>query len=116
MKAAHSIKLDQPVKERKFKRTTKKLVTPAKKVFRLEARINAEQKELFQYAADLAGRTVTDFLVSTMHEKATQLIEEHQTIRLSMEESKRFVATLLNPPKPSTRLQAAAKLHKKMGL
>ena len=46
----------------------KKMVTtsPNTKIQRLEARVNSEQKELFQGAADLLGRSLTDFIVSTL--------------------------------------------------
>jgi uncharacterized protein (DUF1778 family) len=33
---------------------------------RLEARITKEQKEIFQRAAELQGRTLTDFVISSL--------------------------------------------------
>ena len=53
------------------KRKTRK---PAKR-HRLEARITDEQRQLFQRAADLQGRSLTDFVISKVHEKAVQTIE-----------------------------------------
>ena len=69
----------------------------AKRDERLEARISAEQKQLFQHAADLQGRTLTDFVVQSAHEAAVRTIEEMQTIRLTEAESHAFAEALLAP-------------------
>ena len=39
---------------------------------RLEARISPEQKPLFKEAATLRGVTLTDFVVSSVHEAAVR--------------------------------------------
>ena len=75
---------------------------------RLEARISRHQKVLFQRAADLQGRTLTDFVVSSAHEAAVRTIEGMQIIRLSARDSRAFANALLNPRKPTERLRAAA--------
>ena len=43
---------------------------------RLEARLSREQKELLQWAADLEGRSLTDFVVSHAQNAAVQTISE----------------------------------------
>jgi uncharacterized protein (DUF1778 family) len=78
---------------------------------RLEARISRNQKELFQRAADLQGRTLTDFVVLSAHEAAVRTIEEMQIIRLSAQDSRAFAEALLNPRKPNGRLRAAARRY-----
>ena len=78
---------------------------------RLEARISQEAKALVQKAADLEGRTLTDFVLSTVQAAAYQVIEQHQTLRLNLEESEAFVAAMLNPPQPNDALKAAALRH-----
>lgn len=78
---------------------------------RLEARLSLQQKQLFQHAADLTGRTFTDFIISALQEAASKVIREHEVIGLTAKESKRFADTLLNPPKPNTALKKAAKRH-----
>ncbi|KYC39452.1 hypothetical protein WA1_32550 [Scytonema hofmannii PCC 7110] len=65
---------------------------------RLEARLTREQKELLQRAADLEGRSLTDFVVSHAQIAALQTIEEYTIIKLSREDSKAFIDALLNPP------------------
>ncbi|NDJ26006.1 DUF1778 domain-containing protein [Nostoc sp. B(2019)] len=83
------------------------------KAERLEARITKEQKELFQRAADIQGRTLTDFVISSVLNAAKQIIHEHEMMSLSKEDQEVFVSALLNPPEPSTKLQAAAQRYKR---
>lgn len=78
---------------------------------RLEARISLEQKELFQRAATLQGRTLTDFVLASVHEAAVRTIESMETIRLNREDSLAFAEALLNPPEPNERLRAAARRY-----
>jgi uncharacterized protein (DUF1778 family) len=80
---------------------------------RLEARISRHQKALFQQAAELQGRTLTDFVIGSAHEAAVRTIEELRTIRLSAEQSRAFADALLNPPEPNAKLRAAAERYLK---
>jgi uncharacterized protein (DUF1778 family) len=83
---------------------------------RLEARISSEQKVLFQQAAMLSTRTLSEFVVASAQEAAVRIIEQHETIRLSREEQIRFVSILLNPPEPSERLRQAGEQYRAMTL
>ena len=51
-------------------KTAPKAAAAAARGERLEARISAEQKGLLQRAADLQGRTLTDFVVQSAHDAA----------------------------------------------
>ena len=88
----------------------------SKATARLEARISPETKALLQKAADLEGRTLTDFVVATVQAEAHRVIEQHQTLKLNLEDSETFVNTLLNPPQPNDALKAAAKRYKQVML
>jgi len=81
---------------------------------RLEARISNEQKALFQQAAMLSTRTLSEFVVASAQEAATRIIEAHETIRLEREDQIKFVQALLNPPKPNARLRQAALEYRAM--
>ena len=78
---------------------------------RLEARVSPEQKALFQRAADLQGRTLTDFVVASTYEAAVRTIEDMQTVRLTAEESRTFAEALLHPRAPTADLKAAARRY-----
>jgi uncharacterized protein (DUF1778 family) len=82
--------------------------TQAKTTARLEARISPETKALIQKAADLEGRTLTDFVIASVQTAACKVIEQHQTLKLSIEDSTAFVDAVLNPPPPNAALKSAA--------
>lgn len=78
---------------------------------RLEARISAEQKALFRRAAELQGRTLTDFVVTSAQEAALRTIEDFRTVRLNTAESRAFAEAVLNPLEPTERLRIAARRY-----
>ncbi len=82
------------------------------KTARLEARITAEQKALFLRAAELTGRSLTDFVISCAYEAASRTVREHETMILSSRDREAFVTALLNPPKAGSRLRKAARRYK----
>lgn len=84
---------------------------PAKRE-RLEARISPEQKALFQRAAELTGRSLTDFVVSSAQAAAEETIRSHEVITLSVRDSVAFVEALLSPPEPNEHLRAAARRYR----
>jgi uncharacterized protein (DUF1778 family) len=81
---------------------------------RVEARIAPEVLALVRRAAEIEGRSLSDFLVGSAQEAARRTIEQTQMIRLSMQEQQRFAAMLLDPPARSPALARAAKAHKKL--
>ena len=89
-------------------------LTPTKAIARLEARISPETKSLLQKAADLEGRTLTDFVVASVQAEAYRVIEKHQKLKLNLEDSQAFVDALLNPPSPNEALKKAALRHKQL--
>ncbi len=89
-------------------------LTPSKAIARLEARISPETKLLLQKAADLEGRTLTDFVVASVQAEAYRVIDKHQKLKLNLEDSQAFVDALLNPPLPNEALKKAALRHKQL--
>lgn len=81
---------------------------------RLEARVTEQQKELLQRAADLSGRSLTDFIVSSLQSAAEETIRTHQVIELTARSTEAFVNSLLNPPAPNERLRAAARRYREL--
>lgn len=64
---------------------------------RLEARITPELRDMLKRAAELQGRSMTDFVISAVQEAAAKAIEQTTTIRLSMEDERRFAEALIHP-------------------
>jgi len=79
---------------------------------RLEARVTAEQKTLIERAAALQGRTVTDFVLTSVQDAARRAIEEHRQLELSVRDSEAFVEALLNPEPVNDRLQDTVRRHR----
>lgn len=80
---------------------------------RFEARLSAENKNLLKYAADLVGRSLTDFVVNSAYEAAARVIKEREQISLSLKDRDVLIQSLLNPPAPSDVLLNAAKKYNK---
>jgi uncharacterized protein (DUF1778 family) len=79
---------------------------------RLEARVTAEQKTLIEHAAALQGRTVTDFVLTSVQEAARRAIAEHQQLALSVRDSRAFVDALLNPKPVNDRLRDTVRRYR----
>ncbi|MDX8525700.1 DUF1778 domain-containing protein [Mesorhizobium sp. MSK_1335] len=79
---------------------------------RLEARITADQKSLIEHAAALQGRTVTDFVLTSVQEAARRAIEEHQRLDLSVRDSRAFVDALVNPKPVNDRLRDTVRRYR----
>jgi uncharacterized protein (DUF1778 family) len=79
---------------------------------RLEARVTTEQKALIERAAALEGRTVTDFVLTTVQDAARRAIEDHQRLALSVRDSQNFVEALLNPQPVNDRLRETVRRYR----
>ena len=85
---------------------------PPTKPKRLEARVAESEKELIERAAAMAGRSVTDFVVSSALEKAEETIRSHQVLTLSARDSQAFALAVLDPPAPTERQLAAVRRYR----
>jgi uncharacterized protein (DUF1778 family) len=78
---------------------------------RLEVRVSHDVKALCQKAAELQGRTLTDFVVHTVVEAAKRTIHENEFVELTLRDRTAFVEALLNPPAPNAKLRKAMARH-----
>ena len=69
---------------------------------------------MLKRAAEIQGRTLTDFVVSAVQEAAQRAIEQGEVIRLSLADSERFAQALLSPPDPSPALERAFARRRKL--
>ena len=74
---------------------------------RLQARISTELHAQLKRAAELQGRTMTDFVVAAVQDAAQRAIEQAEVMRLSLGDQACFAQALLSPPQPSPALQRA---------
>jgi len=81
---------------------------------RLEARLPNETMARLKRAAEIQGRTLTDFVVAAADEAACRAIEQTEIIRLSVEDQRQIAEAILNPPAPAAPLKKAAKRHREL--
>ncbi len=82
------------------------------KTYRFDARLNEEQRLLIQRAADLEGRTITDFVLHSAESAAERTIEKRAMLILTARETEAFANAILNPPAPGPVLRRAARVHR----
>jgi uncharacterized protein (DUF1778 family) len=81
---------------------------------RIEARIAPEALVIVKRAAEIQGRSVSDFVVAAAQEAAHRAIEETQVIRLSVEDQRVFAEAIINPPDPTPALRRAFRRHREL--
>lgn len=82
---------------------------------RLEARIAPDTLATVRRAAEMQGRSLSDFVVAAAEAAARSAIAEAQVIRLSTEDQLRFVAELLDTPvSPAPAMRRAAERHRRL--
>ncbi|HEX4136914.1 MAG TPA: DUF1778 domain-containing protein [Bryobacteraceae bacterium] len=81
---------------------------------RLEARLPNDIHALLKRAAEIEGRSLTDFVVSAAREAACRTIEATEIIRLSVEDQRQIAKALLNPPKPTPALKKAFRRRREL--
>lgn len=79
---------------------------------RLEARIAPEGLSIVRRAAELQGRSVSDFVVAAAQEAAYRAIADIEVLRLSKKAQEHFADQLLNPPAPTAALARAFERHR----
>ena len=81
---------------------------------RVEARIAPDALAVVRRAAEIQGRSLSDFLVAAALKDAHRTIEEAQIIRLSVDDQQRFADALLNPPPLAPAMQRALLAHQRL--
>ncbi len=67
-----------------------------RKTERLEARVPIFLKRIIQRAADLQGRSITDFVIAALDKSARETVRDHEMMRLNAEDSLIFAKALTN--------------------
>lgn len=81
---------------------------------RLEARISTDLHAMLKRAAELQGRTMTDFVVAAVQDAAQRAIEQAEVIRLSLADQECFAQALLSPSQPAPALERAFARREKL--
>jgi len=79
---------------------------------RITARVDADTQELLTKAAAIAGMSsINSFVLSAAIEKAQQVIEREQALKLSQADAMLLMAALDQPASVHSKLKAAAERY-----
>jgi uncharacterized protein (DUF1778 family) len=81
---------------------------------RVEARISPDALAVVKRAAEIQGRSVSEFIVDAAQQAAQKTIEETAIIRLSVENQRQIMESLLNPPEPNEALRRAFEARRRL--
>jgi uncharacterized protein (DUF1778 family) len=79
---------------------------------RIEARTTPDTLAIVRRAAELQGRSVSEFIMSAAEQAARRALEDERTVSLSAEDQMRFVDSLLRPATPNAAMQRAFEHHR----
>lgn len=86
----------------------------SRRTSRIEARISREALRMVRRAAEIQGRSISDFVVAAAQEAAQRAISEVELLKLSSSAQEQFISLLLNPPRPAPALARAFKRHRSL--
>jgi uncharacterized protein (DUF1778 family) len=89
-------------------------IAAAPRSARIEARITPDVLTVVRRAAEIQGRSVSDFMVAAAQAEANRAIEATQIIRLSVADQQAFAQAIFTPPAPSNALVRAAASHRRI--
>jgi uncharacterized protein (DUF1778 family) len=79
---------------------------------RFNTRMSKDQKAFFERAAILGGyRSLTDFVMEAVQEKAKEIIAEREAFLSSQQDNEIFFDAIFNPKSPNEALAKAAKIY-----
>ena len=81
---------------------------------RIEARTTPEVLAILKRAAEIEGRSLTDFIVAAASAAARQTIEQTEIIRLSGESARMYAQLLLDPPPIAPAMERAFEHHRRL--
>jgi uncharacterized protein (DUF1778 family) len=91
-----------------------KKMNKAQPAARLEARISHDLHGLLRQAAELEGRSVTDFVVAAVQQAASDALAKAHYIQLAQADQMQFAKSLLAPAKPKAALTRAFENRRKL--
>ena len=81
---------------------------------RITARVPASTRSVIERAAALYGATINQFIVQAAVERANEVLQNMEVIKLSSRDAKIFMDALAKPPEPNEELLNAVRAHRRM--
>jgi len=87
----------------------------ATKTERLEMRLRREHKEMIEEAAAVQGQPLTAFALSTLIDRARDVLAKHRATVLTRRDMKRFTSLIEEDSAPNAALKRAVRRSKPAG-
>lgn len=84
------------------------------KTTRFEMRMTPYIRKVVKHAAEIQGRSMSDFIVAAAEEAARKAIEDARVIELTVDEQRRFAEALLDPPELGSAWKRARESHRRL--
>ncbi len=84
------------------------------KTTRFETRLSPYVRRIIKHAAEIQGRSMSDFVITAAEEAAEKAIRDAHIIELSLEDQRAFAEALLNPPKLGSAWKRARESHRRL--
>ncbi|HEV3247840.1 MAG TPA: DUF1778 domain-containing protein [Beijerinckiaceae bacterium] len=81
---------------------------------RIEARIAPDMLAVVKRAAEIQGRSISDFVVSAAQDAANRTIGETEIVRLSVAGQRAFAEAIIDPPAATAGLRKALANHRRL--
>lgn len=79
---------------------------------RIDLRLPPDAKSQIEKAADLQGRTLSDFVVDAALTQASQVIEQQMVLKLCLEDGLALAEAFITEPEPNHKAIEAAQRHR----
>ena len=80
---------------------------------RFEARVSPDVHALLKRAAEIEGRSLSDFVVTAARQAAEKTVVQADVITLSYEDQLRFAQALIDPPPLASAMERAIDRYKR---
>lgn len=81
---------------------------------RITARVPHSTRSIIERAAAIYGATINQFMVQAAVERATEVLQGTEAVKLSARDAKTFLNALANPPQPNEKLLEAVHAHDRL--
>ncbi len=78
---------------------------------RIVSRIPRSNRIIIEKAAAVYGASVNQFIVQTALDRATEILQREEVLKLSEKDARIFLDALDNPPPPNQKLVEAMRRH-----
>ncbi len=81
---------------------------------RITARVPTSTRLIIERAAAIYGSTINQFIIQAAVERANDVLQSMEIIKLSARDAKIFLDALANPPQPDEKLLDAVRAHDRL--